>query len=341
MEEIRIFWEKVKIPVLLLALTFLGGAVGYKVIYPNQDWTKIFFMTGITLTTVGYGDILGVESTAVGTWYTMCLMFAGMGFVLYSVSSITAFFVEGKLEEMLLIQSINRRVSKMKDHYIICGTGQTGIHVVRELYNSKVPFVVIDQDPLMRNLLRDEFPGCLVVTGDATSDAILSKANIETAVGLIATLPQDKDNLFLTVTARIMSSTIRIVSKAIDISMRTKLAMAGANYVVSPNFIGGMRMASEILRPHVVVFLDNMLRGKEKSHRIEEVVIPKGSPVAGRRLGDLSLREKVGINIIAYAENSSSEFLYNPTSDMRVSEYGILVFIGTAEHREKVISLVS
>jgi voltage-gated potassium channel len=343
LETLKGFWEKLKIPLIMLFLAFVGGTMGYKLIFPDIPLRRLFFMTAITLTTVGYGDTLGVENHPVASWYTMGLMVVGMGFVLYGISFLTAFFVEGKLEEMLLTQSILRKVFRMKDHYVICGAGQTGIHVIRELDAAGVPFVVIDTDPQLRRVLRDEFPGCLVITGDSTSDAVLETAGLMEARGLVAALPMDKDNLFLTVTARMLNQNLSIVSKAVEISMRRKLTMAGANYVVSPNFIGGMRMASEILRPNVVSFLDRMLKSRDADvKRIEEVTVPRPSRMNGKSLGELNVHERTGIIVIAYLPpGTNPEFIYNPGRDLRIVEGGVLFFIGSADDKRSLLELIS
>lgn len=330
------FFHKIKLPLILLSLALGFGVLGYKIIFPNESLAKLMYMTSITLSTVGYGDILEVYNSPIATYYTMVLMLVGMGIVLYSVSTITAFLIEGKLEKIFLFQSILRRLKKMKNHYIICGSGQTGIHVIREMHNTKQPFVVIENDPEFLDKLRAEFKDCLVLIGDATSEEILEKANLKTAKGLVVTLSNDKDNLFLTLTARMLNPTINIVSRAIDLSLVKKLKMAGANYVVSPNFIGGMRIASEILRPNVVTFLDKMLRGADKSIRVGEIVISTDSKLRGKTLEDAKIYQELGLNIMAIGEDKGSEFNYNPPPETILREGTVLLFIGNIDQQKEI-----
>jgi len=341
MFEAYTLFSKLRLPIVLLFVVFFGGAAGYRVFYPDASWYTIFFMTAITLATVGYHDVLNVEHNPAAGWYTMFLIVAGMGVVLYSVSTVTAFFIEGEIRELFQLQATRRKIRKMKNHYIICGAGQTGIHVVREMHSTGQSFIVIENDPETREKLKEDFPGILILSDDATSDEVLLEAKIKEAKGLIATLPNDKDNLFLTVTARMLNPSLQIVSRGIDLSIHAKLKKAGANYVVSPNLIGGMRIASEILRPNVVTFLDRMLRGKEKSLRIDEIIVPSNSPLLGKTFSGVDLRKKTGVTILACSPDGNPDnFLYNPGGDTPFRNGAILLYIGTPEQHTALSKLL-
>ena len=328
-------FKKVRIHLLLLFMTLFGGTYGYHLLYPEIPWSKLFFMTAITLSTVGYGDVLGVEDNLTATIYTIVLMGIGLSIVLYSISAITAFFVDGKLANHFTLKALKKRISKMKNHYIICGAGQTGIHVIREMYDTKQDFVVLESDERVITHLKELFTDINVLKADATNDNDLETANIESAAGFIATLASDKDNLFLVITARMKNPEIRITSKAVDLSIVDKLKKAGANYVVTPNFIGGMRMASEMIRPNVVTFLDKMIRGKDKSIRIGEVTIKYNSPLVNKNLSEVDTYKKCGVNILGYASHEDPEtFIYNPSPGTTLSHKDILIFIGT-EYQQK------
>ncbi len=329
-----------KIHIIFLLLAFAGGVIGYHLIYPEAAWNKLFFMTAITLSTVGYGDVLNVEQSAVGTIFTMILMLVGLSIVLYSVSAITATFIEGNLGKLIKLKALYRRIAKMKDHYILCGAGQTGSHVMNEMINTKQSFVLIEMDTEIINTLNDTYPNILIIEGDATSESILELANIGSAKGIVATLPNDKDNLFLVLTARMMNRKLKIAAKAVDLSIVSKLKRAGANYVVTPNFIGGMRMASEMLRPNVVSFLDKMLRGKDKTIRLSEVTVTQNSSVLNKTLSDIKIHEKFGVNIIAM--NNSQEqkdFVYNPPLDTILEVGNTLLFIANQAQQEQLKTL--
>ncbi|MBI2520184.1 MAG: NAD-binding protein [Bdellovibrio sp.] len=342
MIDFKTVWAKLRLPFLLSFVTLFGGSFGYHCLYPNEPWWRLLYMTSITLSTVGYGDIFQIEHSPVATLYTMLLMLAGMGLVLYSVSTITAYVLEGHLGELFLAQSIRRRVAHMKDHFIICGAGETGIHVISEMYHGKHGFIVLEADTTKRDKVRALFPDCCVLIGDATSDELLKEAKIASAHGLVAALSNDKDNLFLTISARMLNPKIKIVSKAIDLTLVGKLKTAGADYVVSPNFIGGMRMASEMLRPHVVTFLDRMLRGKEKAARIEEVVVPQNSSLCGKSLEEAHIYQECGLYIMALKSGETgSDFIYNPPLETRLNEGTILLYIADMEQHKKMHHLFS
>ena len=332
-------WKKLAIPLYLLLFTLVFGTLGYKIIYPEVPLLKLIFMTGITISTVGYGDVLGVENSPIALAYTMLLMLVGMGLVLYSISIVTAFILEGNLRHAFVVERIRRRVKHMENHFIICGAGETGIHVIREMFHTDQDFVVIESDESRRGKLNKEFPKCNVLIGDATSDQLLNQAGIDRCRGLVAALSSDKDNLYLVVTAKMINPHINIVARAINLSMIDKLKNAGAKYVVSPNFIGGMRMASEILRPNVVSFLDRMLRGKDKSIRVEEVTIPPSSPIIGETIDSAKIFDRCGINIIALGKKSN-EFFYNPGPQTEISSGDVLLYIGNVEQEKRLEKLV-
>ncbi|MCR9204153.1 MAG: TrkA family potassium uptake protein, partial [Halobacteriovoraceae bacterium] len=272
--------------------------------------------------------------------YTTLLMFIGMGIILYSTSLMTAYIVDGNLRNAFSRERIKRRVSRMKDHYIICGAGETGIHVVREMIAVGKPCVVIEHDEEMKKELLTHFPQLPIIVGDATMDSVLHEAEIDNAQGLVAALSNDKDNLFLTVTAKMLQPKLSIVARAIDISMEKKLKRAGASRVVSPNFIGGMRMASEVLRPHVTNFLDRMLRGKDQSIRIEEVVIPSNSKWIGKKIGEADFFQNCGINVMALGKGTD-HYHYNPGPDVVLDSGDVLLFIGTPDQEKSLEDLIS
>jgi voltage-gated potassium channel len=326
---------------LTLILAFLGGTVGYHFFYPDVPWNKLFFMTAITLSTVGYGDVLNVEQSVGATFFTIILMLVGLSIVLYSVSAITATFIDGNLGKIMKLKALYRRIAKMKDHYILCGVGQTGMHVMHELMHTGQNFVIIDSQADTIEQLTEQFPQLMIIEGDATSEHVLELANIEYAKGVIATLPSDKDNLFLVLTARMMNRKLKIAAKAIELSMVGKLKRAGAYYVVTPNFIGGMRMASEILRPNVVSFLDKMLRGQDKSIRISEITIPENSKFIGKPLAEIHTLEKYGVNILALNHKEHpNDFIYNPQLDTILQAEDTLVFIANQEQQERLEKII-
>ncbi len=334
---LQLLIEKVRLPLTILFFSFFFGSIGYKILFPEKNWITIFYMTAITLSTVGYGDILGVERSEVAELYTIFLIFIGMGAVLYAVSSVTAFIIEGDLKNLLVEHSKIRRLKKMKNHYIICGAGQTGFQVIKELHFANELIVVLEKEEKKIQLLEKEFPGIICLQKDATEEESLLEAQIQTAKGLVAVLSNDKDNLFLVITARFLNPNLKIISRAIDLSIESKLIRAGANYVVSPNHIGGLRIANVLIRPHAVSFLDRMLRDKTGMFRVDEIYVEEGSYLDGKTFKESNIQKYVGVYIFAYYPKMEvGECIYNPSSELLIKAGSVLVFIGNRDQHEKI-----
>lgn len=328
-------WKGLKIPVYLVTGSLILGALGFKLFFPEESFLRLLYMTGITLTTVGYSDILGVEKNPAAIIYTLFIMISGMGVVLYSTSLVTAYIVEGNLKNAFSLERVRRRIRRMENHYIICGAGETGIHVIKEMMDSLVPCVVIEHTQEKREELLELFPGLPIIVGDATADHILEEAGISKAKGLVATLSNDKDNLYLTVSAKMLRPGLSIVARAVELTMIKKLKRAGASRVVSPNFLGGLQMASEILRPNVTNFVEKILRGEDRSIRVEEVQVPPNSDLISKSLGEANFFESCGISILAIGRNLD-QYFYTPGPDFRLEEGDVLLYIGTQEQEKKL-----
>jgi voltage-gated potassium channel len=246
------------------------------------------------------------------------------------VTTAAAFLIEGELSGLTWRKRMDSRVKKLSNHYLVCGAGSTGIHCVRELSAIGVPFVVVDRtEEVARAVSREH--DCPAVVGDATHDEVLQEAGIERARGVISALTEDKDNLFVTVTARALNPALRIVAKAIDVRAEAKLRRAGADSVVSPNMIGGLRMVSEMVRPEVVTFLDVMLRDKDRTLRIEEMTIPRAPDGAPRRVSELGLARH-RLLLLAVKEPAPEPRLhYNPAPEHLLAGGETLILLGEPE----------
>ena len=328
------------VSLLLLALVVSVGTVGYRLLL-HAPWLDGLYMTVITLSTVGYGEVVpGLAGSVKGRIFTMGLILVGMGLLLYVLSSTTAFFVEGELTNLIRRRKMEKAIARLRDHLIVCGVGSTGQHVVEELLAIKENFVAIDasQAHLDRLLAHREF---LYIHGDATSDEVMIKAGIERARGVLAVLSNDKDNLFVTITARQLNPSVRIVSRGSEHGIRERLVRAGANAVVFPNHIGGLRIAAEMVRPRVVGFLDGMLRPGGETWRIEEVAVAAGSPVVGQTLGSLRIGERLGLPILALVEGEDRHTRYYPSPDMVIHAGASLVVLAEKDHIERLRQLVA
>jgi voltage-gated potassium channel len=330
----------------LLALVVMGGSSGFYVLGDGR-WSveEVVYFTIITLSTVGFGETLpDMAEVPYARLLTIGLIVFGSGTLLYFISTLTAWIIEGDLQRALRRSRMQKRIDALSGHYIVCGVGSTGVHVADELLKTGHAFVAVDRDlERLGTLAEKHGPSFLYVHGDATHDETLLQAGIARAGGVIAALTDDKENLFITLTAfqlqreRAMRGEFRIVAKAVDASTRPKLLAAGAHRVVSPSEIGGMRMVSEMIRPAVVEFLDLMLRDPKKNLRIEEVEIPVGSPLERLKLRDTAIRSAARVLVIAIRHpGPPPRYEYNPGPDLMIEAGMVLIVLAESAEMNKL-----
>lgn len=305
----------------LVSVTLLG-ATGYHLI---EGWPFFdgLYMTVITIASVGYGETH--ELSHIGRVFTILLIMCGTGVLLYSVSSLTAFIVEGTLTDIVKRMRMKKIIDGFSGHYLICGNSDTGKYIIDELHKINRDFVVIDKDPAkIAELSRKEIP---YVEGDATSEEVLRAAGVGRAHGLITTLHNDADNLFVALTAKGINPDLRVISKAINDESRPKFLRAGADSVVMPNAIGGLRMVSEMIRPSVVTFLDTMLRDKDQTIRVEEVHLHHNSYAIGEMLGETGILDIEGASVVALVRDKQP-YRFNPPPSLRLEAGDTLILMG-------------
>lgn len=319
-EALRIF--------ALLASILLLGVIGYHLI-ERWPFFDALYMTVITLATVGYGETHPLSTT--GRLFTMFLILGGMGMILYGVSRLTSFIVEGEMSGILRRRRMNRSIGHLSNHYIVCGWGNTGYYAVEELHRTRRPCVVVENDPLrIKELMEKEMT---YIEGDATNDATLLAAGIERAAGLISTLETDRDNMFVVITARGLNPKLSIVSKIDDIASRDKFLRGGANIVISSDFIGGLRMVSELVRPGATSFLDTMLRDNS-ALRVEDVQVGLHSKFVKKSLSSCDAFAKAGVLLVSIKHGDS--FHFNPPPGTILEGGDTLVVIGNPEQLKSV-----
>ncbi len=321
----RLMWSFV-----LLCAVLAFGTIGYRLLTDEVLW-KCLYMTAITITTVGYRDVLNVSNEPVGATFTIVLLFLGLGVLLYTVSAATAFVVEGDLTEALRRRKMEKRIEGMSGHYIVCGAGETGMRAVHELRSTGRSVVIIDMDPRRIARLGRDCPDVPRLHADASEDDVLIAAGIERAHGLVSALAEDKDNLFVALTARRIAPKLRIVARAVEERTVPKLKTAGADAVVSPNQIGGLRMASELVRPGTVNFLDTMLRGAGPAVRFEDVTISAESDLAGKTLRDANITGEAEVLVVAVRAPGQERFRYGPPATTELVPGMTLVILGRSE----------
>lgn len=310
----------------LLAIILLGS-VGYVWI---EGWNFFdgLYMTVITLTTVGFGEVHPL--TKLGRAYTLVLLLAGMGVMLYVVSSLARVVVEGEIREALGKRKLAKGIRKLEDHYIICGFGRIGEIIARQLKEQELPLAVVENNP--EQISRLEEAGYYFVAGDATREEVLLEAGIERAKGLVAVVSSDVGNVYITLTARSLNPKLFIVARAEDQGSQQKLLRAGADKAEIPHELGGRKMAHTILRPTVVTFMDlAMHEGVEWS--MEEITVGPTSSLSGMALKDSGLRQQFDLIVIAI-KRAAGEMLFGPTPETQILGGDTLIVLGLRKNLE-------
>ncbi|MEZ4461558.1 MAG: potassium channel protein [bacterium] len=310
---------------------FAAGSVGYHILTDRQyDLLTCAFMTAITLTTAGYEEVVPINTPELQV-FTIALILFGMGAVLYFVSALTAFIIDGELREFLRERKISGMLEELSNHFVIAGTGDTGKFVLLEMVKLKRPVVLIDMDRERIAALEQEYGFQIpFVVGDATDDDVLIRAGLERAQGVVFSLGNDRDNLFATISARRLSANLRIVTRGEDPRSEKKFLMAGATSVIYTNVLGGLRMAAEVTRPRVTTFLDLVMRDHDHFRIVEEIPVPDGSPLAGRSIKHANFRGRTDALIIAIHEEND-EYRFNPGPDYVIRENTQLIVLALGE----------
>ena len=336
--------NKILRPIVLLICLMIFFSVLFQMLmrYEGREVSllRCFYMVTITVSTVGYEDLLGTKDSNLLMLFTIISIMLYMVAVAYTISNFTAFLVEGRLKRYFLLKRTLKRIKKMDQHYIICGIKDIGVFTAKELHKTKRPFVVIEENAEAIEELSHEIGSLVSLQGDPTDDHLLKQAGIEKAQALIGCLEDDKDNLYLVLAAKELNPEIKIAAKCNLPKNQKKLLKAGASYLVSPHMIGGLRIASELIRPYVVSFLDRMLRDeKEIGVRLEDMEVQEGAAFVGKTFSDLY--QKSGILIIAYHNPKTGDFKYNPDPKEIIEPKMVLIFIGIPENRIALQKLLS
>jgi voltage-gated potassium channel len=323
--------HRLQLVCLLIVLVILVGTLGYYVMFGGKYsiWDCLY-MTVISITSVGYGEIIEITGNVPAEIFTMVLIIFGMSIILYGLGALTAILIEGELSGLLREQKMKKAISKLNNHIIVCGGGQTGRPVIMELVknNESVVLIETEQEAIDRCLTFVE--NLLYIQGDATEDENLLAAGIETAHGIAICLPSDKDNLYITMASRMLNSKVRIISSLTNLKLQPKLTKAGANSVVSPNTIGALRIASEMIRPTVVDFLDSMLRSKQGNLRIHQLVTTQNTASVGRTLGESGLAENHGLLVLG-SKRPGREIQFNPDPTLTIDPGLVLIVMGDVD----------
>lgn len=307
---------------LLAAIVF--GTIGFRLI---EGWSlhDSIYVTVQTLTTVGYGDV--TPSSTAGRSFAVVIMLMGYAGVALAASTIVQSVVKSELVAALGQRRQSKRMGKLNDHYIICGSGRVGSHMIRDLQGGGQPFVVIEKDPQRAAEFTQR--GIHVLVGDATLEESLREVGVERARGLAACLAEDADNVYVVLTARDLNPNLHIVARAAEEQAEAKLLRAGANHVIAPTIIGGHRMAVALTKPAVSEFMDS-ITANELGLGFEQLEVDALSPLVGQELNATPIRTELDLVIVSIRRHDG-ETTFNPSGSVRVEAGDILIAIGRAE----------
>jgi voltage-gated potassium channel len=314
--------------VLMVFSVFVVGTIGYVAF--GLSFVDSMYMTLTTITTVGFREIIGPDPTVSEKLFTMAIIVVGVGTVLYTFTLAVQVVVEGELREFVGRRRMDRKISDMSDHVIVCGWGRVGKAAASELRNAGREVVVIDMNA---ERIRDiDLP---TIVGDATHDETLRSAGIERAFALVAALEADAENLFVTLSSRAINPSLFIVARARQDESVDKLSRAGADRVVNPQELGAARMASFVVQPNVAEFIDVTMHERSMDFRMQEVEIPSGSRLAGQSLRDANLRQQAGVLVLALRGDDGA-FTTNPDPETVLNAHNVIIAVGTDDALQRL-----
>ena len=319
--------RRIIIAIGFLLSTSLVGVTGFKAI-EGYSLVDAVYMTIITMSTVGFGTVR--ELSEGGKLFASILIIISAGTFVYAITTITTFVIEGEVRQIFNIFRVNQKVSKLKNHIIICGLGRNGREVALELLRQQHAFVIVEQEQTVVDDFIAHHPETLVVLGDATHDDVLEKAGIHKARGLVSSLSSDAENVYITLTAREMCSKLNIVARASHEGTISKLKRAGANEVILPNLIGGRKMANLITKPALMEFIEMVTGESNPNLNLEEIPCANHPQLIGRTLSELHIRSRTGVLVIGHKRGKDNVELNPDAKDPLQADDRLFVF-GTTE----------
>lgn len=327
---IRLFRSKIYLAISLMVMVLTVGVMGYRYI-SDYNWLDALYMTIITVTTVGFMEVKPLNAEA--KIFTVMLIISSVIIFSFAISVITEYILSRNSLQLLKKKKVKNQINNLSNHVIVCGFGRNGMQAAERLKAYKRPFIVIERDKEIIEKYEDEV---LFVEGDANEDNVLIEAGVERASYLIAALPDDAENLFVVLSARQLNKDLFIISRASKVTSQKKLQLGGANKVIMPDKIGGDHMASLVVIPDLITFMDKLSTEGEHTTNLEEVAIEDFSnQVDCNSLRDLDLRRKTGCTIIGYIE-PNGKYIINPEADMPLMPKSKVIVLGRPEQIRKL-----
>jgi len=322
---VRLKVKKIFIWIAIMVVLIAGATIGYILIL-DLSFIDALYMTIITISTVGYREV--AEMNTLAKWFSIGFTLVSVGMVGYLLTTVFRFLSEGNINEAWRKNKMKKEIDKLENHIIICGAGETGIHVIKQLKRREVEFVVIENNLEAIEHLKEM--NVKYIHDDATKEEVLVEARVKQAKGLIACLAKDADNVFVVLTAREFNTKMHIVARSHEERSDKKLKRAGANNTVSPDEIGGKKMAAMMLSPNVQFFVDNIIDTKNMSIDMEEVVIKENSELVDKRLREAKISEKAGLIVLAI-RREDDVFIFNPKADEVLRLEDKMIVVGSKE----------
>ena len=334
--SLRKFFEtKIYLAITLLVFVLLIGVLGFKLI-SGYSWVDAIYMTVITITTVGFGEVQPLDDSS--KIFTVFLILSSVVIVGYALSIITEYIISTNNFEELKKKKMQKKIDSFHNHTIICGYGRNGKQAAKKLMSYKKEFVIIEKNKdIIEKFESETIP---MVLGNANEDEILLQAGLERASTLISALPSDADNLFVVLSARQINKDACIISRASRETSYQKLKLAGANNVISPDRIGGDHMASLVVVPDLIEFIDNLAVGGNENVNIEEIDVDKLYNTSNKvqTIKDLDLRNKTGCTVIGF-KGSGGEYIVNPEAEIKLVPHSKVIVLGRPEQIQQLKSI--
>jgi voltage-gated potassium channel len=321
--------KRLQIAIGFLVLIFLSGTAGFCIL-EDLSITDSLYMTVVTISTVGFGDI--VPQTTGGKWFTILLIIFGVGTMFYTFGQSAEIMIEGRFKMLMGRGKLEKMIKKLHNHYIICGCGRIGHLIGKELAAEKVNFVMIEINPEVIQKIEEE--GFVFYKGDATQDKTLVEAGIKRAKGVVCVLPSDAENLYVILTAKELNPDVYILSRSEEEASESRLLRAGADRVMSPYTLGGLRMSMAILRPAMLDFIEISTKRQNLELRMEELDICDGSPLIGSSLEKSDIRQHFGLIIVA-VKKDSGKMIFNPLASYIIEKGDKLIAMGENDNVSK------
>lgn len=327
MEEKR----KLKLILYSFAGLLLVGILGYMILL-KVSFIDALYMTVITISTVGFGEVAQMDAEA--KIFSIIMIFWGVGIVGYAFSTLVVMFVEGKFTEIWKGRRMNKNIAKLDNHYIICGSGELAEVIINKFIKEGLDFVVVTDK--YQDLDEYSHEDILVVEGSSTEEAILLEAGVDKAKGLLATMDSEVDNIVTVLTARNLNDSIYIISNSMSKSGSEKLRKVGADKTLSAVEISGKRMAALMIKPNIISFLDVFTRVGDVELDLEEVIVKKDSYLAGKTLKEAQIPKKTGLMVLAIKRYEDKKLIFNPSFTYTFEIGDVLIVLGHEDQVDKL-----